>query len=104
VSGVRHGCQALDHVRPVVLIYFLAPVNGLWFVVYLGRIHSLRAHEDLRYKVREQHDKGYKVGFQSRSMLHVIHTPVVGFGRLARSLVLTLEVFFLKAVAAIYPK
>jgi len=35
-------------------------------------------------------------------MLHVIHTPVVGFGRLARSVVLTLEAFFLKAVAAIY--
>ena len=53
-------------------------------------------------EVRGQRGKGYKVRFQFISMLHVIHAPVVGFGFIARSLVLTLEVFFLKAVAAIY--
>ena len=52
--------------------------------------------------MRGQHDNRYKIGFQFRSMLHVVHAPVVGFGGIARSLVLTLEVLFLKAVAAIY--
>jgi len=42
-----------------------------------------------------------RFGIEFRSMLHVIDAPVVGFGSLARSLVLTLKVFFLEAVAAI---
>ena len=46
--------------------------------------------------------KDTKSGLESRNRLHVIHAPVVSFGCLARSLILTLEVFFLEAIAAVF--